>query len=95
VKCPNALQCREDSISSVLHPPGSQGNTSRRSSVFEKNPVFHYRHGSGKTACNCPDARATPSGHDLNMETRETLMERRLYSSPSGHSLEKSELVAI
>jgi hypothetical protein len=44
---------------------------SRRSSMLEKNPVFLYIHGLGKTTCNNPDARATLSGCDLNMETHE------------------------
>jgi len=57
--------------SSALHPSGCEGNTSGCSLVFEKNPVFFCRHGSRKTTCNCPDARATPSGRGLNMETRE------------------------
>jgi hypothetical protein len=39
--------------------------------VFEKIPVFLCRHGSGKTACNRPDARAKPFERGLNMETRE------------------------
>jgi hypothetical protein len=54
-----------------VHPYGRQGNTSGRSSMFEKNPDFLCRHGSEKTACNRPDTRTTPSGRGLNMETRE------------------------
>jgi hypothetical protein len=72
VKCPDALLCLDDSNSIVLHPSGSQGNTSKYTLVFEKNPIFLYRHRSGKTTCNRLDAKATLSEHGLNMETRET-----------------------
>jgi len=70
VKRPNALLCLEDSNSSVLHLSGRQDNTYRRASVFEKNPGFLCRHGSGKIASNRSNARATLSGHIHNMETR-------------------------
>jgi hypothetical protein len=64
VKHLDALLCLEDSVSLSLHPSG-------RSLVFKKNPNFLCRHGSGKTACNHLDARATPSRRGLNMETCE------------------------
>jgi hypothetical protein len=44
---------------------------SERSSMFEKNPVFHYRHGLGKAAFNRSNARATPFGCGFNMDIRE------------------------
>jgi hypothetical protein len=71
VKRSDALQCLEDFINSALHPFRLQGSTFVCSSVFEKNPVFLCRQGSRKTACNHSDARATPSGPDLNMDTCE------------------------
>jgi hypothetical protein len=48
-----------------------RATSSGHSLVFEKNPDLLCRHGSGKTACNRPYARATPSGRGLNKETRE------------------------
>jgi hypothetical protein len=67
----DALQRVEILTISALHPSGRQGNMFERSSMFDKNLVFHCRHGLGKTVCNRPDCRATPSGRGLNMEMRE------------------------
>jgi hypothetical protein len=38
--CPDAHQCLEASNSSRLHPSGRNGKSSKRSSEFEKIPVF-------------------------------------------------------
>jgi hypothetical protein len=50
---PDAHQCLEASNSSRLHPSGRNGKSSRRSSEFEKIPVFQ---------CICLDDVAIPSG---------------------------------
>jgi len=50
---PKAHQCLEASNSSRLHPSGCNGKSSRRSSVFEKIPVFQ---------CIRPDNVVIPSG---------------------------------
>jgi hypothetical protein len=51
-----------------VHSFERQGNTSGCTLVFEKNPNFLCRHGSRKTACNRPDARATSSGCSLKLK---------------------------
>jgi hypothetical protein len=73
----------------------SRQQPSGRSSVFEKNPDFLCRHGSGKTTCNRPDSA-------LIRKHVKRIMERRLHSSPSepsmppsGRRLEKSKSVSI
>jgi hypothetical protein len=46
--CPDAHQCLEDSNNSKLHLSGRNGNTSARSSEFDKKSDFLHRHRYGK-----------------------------------------------
>jgi hypothetical protein len=48
VMCPDAYQCREALNSSRLHPSRCHGNTSGRSSEFEKILALLCRHGLGR-----------------------------------------------
>jgi hypothetical protein len=82
VKRPNALLCREDSDSSACIRPNVRATPSGRSSVFEKNPNFLYRHGLGRQLATIQTLGQHRPDVALIRKRMKCVMERQCQSSP-------------